>query len=114
MPTLEEVLDLRRRAFGASMGLVEKKGQDYAGAKSSTGDTLFNIRLSYIVGLVETPAASALVRAGDKFIRLVNLIGKAGATAATDEKVWDTLLDVHNYLDYAYALWVEAELEEKK
>jgi len=110
MPTIEQVYEWRKKAFEESMAIIAKKGHDYNRMKQPTDDTLFNIRVSYLLGVVRTPAASALVRLGDKIMRLISLIAEdAQEPANADERVWDTVLDAHNYLDYAFILWLERE-----
>ncbi len=110
MPTLEAVLAIRRKAFEESLAIVEKKGADYNRDKQLSGDTLFNLKVAAVLGIVETPAQSVLVRLGDKFMRLISLTKTRGREAAVkNESVWDTILDAHNYLDYLYLLWTESE-----
>lgn len=108
MPTLEEVRAMRKKAFDDSMALVERKGADYNRDQQLAGDTLFNLRVCAILGAVETPAQGVLVRLTDKLMRLISLTKTAGREAAVkEESVYDTVLDVHNYVDYLFVLWSE-------
>lgn len=105
MPTLEEVQAIRKKAFDESYILVAKKGRDYNREKQLTGDTLFNLRVAHLLGIVDSPMRSVLVRLSDKFQRLISL--STSPDVAENESIWDTILDIHNYTDYVYALWLE-------
>src|SRR5439155_332488 len=115
MPTLEAVLAIRKKAYDDSLALVARKGADYNRDQQMTGDTLFNLKVAAVLGIVDTPAQSVLVRLGDKFMRLISLTKSTGRKAAVkSESVWDTVLDIHNYVDYLYLLWKETESEQSE
>jgi hypothetical protein len=109
MPSLDEVIAFRRTMFEKSMALVEKKGADYNRDQQQSGDTLFNLRVASILGIVPTPAASVLVRLGDKFMRLISLTKEPGRSPqCLDESLLDTIADIHNYADYLALLHRES------
>lgn len=107
MPTLEQVLNFRAEMFKESMELIEKKGADYNRSQQLSGDTLFNLRVAELLGIVETAERGILVRLSDKFMRLISLMQPGIEAAVRDESVRDTVRDVHNYIDYALLLWEE-------
>lgn len=98
--TLEEVTAFRKSMFDKSMSLVQKKGADYNRDKQQQGDTLFNIRVAEVLGIVPTAERGILVRLSDKFMRLISLVHPDRDPAVTDESVLDTVADIHNYVDY--------------
>lgn len=99
MLSVEDVIAVRDEMYARSVDLIKKKGQDYNSQVSR--DTLFNLRVAAILGVVDSPERGILVRLSDKFCRLISLI-------ATDkpnfESFEDTVLDIHNYIDYIVAL----------
>lgn len=104
--TLEEVLAFREEMYKRSRALVEKKGHDYNRAQQDGGDTLFNLRVCELLGVVDTAERGVLVRLSDKFMRLVSLTAEAGVDArVSDESVLDTVADIHNYADYLALMW---------
>jgi hypothetical protein len=107
MPSLQEVKDFRQRMFDESMALVDKKGSDYNRQQQLDGDTLFNLRVAELLGIVATAERGILVRLSDKFMRLISLMQPGVEAAVSDESVRDTVRDVHNYIDYALLLWEE-------
>lgn len=86
--------------FEKSTALVQKKGADYNRDKQQEGDTLFNLRVAELMGIVPTAERGILVRLMDKMMRLVSLVHPDRDPAVTDESVLDTVADVHNYVDY--------------
>lgn len=107
MPALEEVKAFRERMFADSMALVEKKGADYNRDQQLSGDTLFNLRVAELLGIVPTAERGILVRLSDKFMRLISLMAPGREPAVIGESVRDTVKDIHNYVDYALMLWEE-------
>ena len=94
--------------FEESLALVEKKGADYNRDQQQTGDTLFNLRVAAILGIVPNPTSSVLVRLTDKLMRLISLTkDPQRSLAVKDESVLDTVRDVHNYVDYLALLYLE-------
>lgn len=98
--TLDEVKAFRQEMYDRSMGLVQKKGADYNRDQQGAGDTLFNIRVCEMLGVVPTAERGILVRLSDKLMRLISLVHPDRVPANTDESVMDTVADVHNYVDY--------------
>ena len=110
--SLDQILEFRRSLYERSMRLVRQKGSDYNRQQQQDGDTLFNLRTAVILGIVETETQSVLVRLLDKMMRMISLCKDPQAVAAVkDESVLDTIADVHNYVDYLGAFWLEARGE---
>ena len=110
MVDLDTVLKVRSDLFNHSMSLVAKKGADYNREQQIEGDTLFNLRVCQILGIVPHPTAGVLVRLSDKFMRLISLTKDPSVDAAVKaESVIDTVADVHNYVDMLLCLWLEAK-----
>lgn len=107
MPTITEVKAFRSRMFEESMALIDRKGHDYNRAQQLAGDTLFNLKVAEILGIVPTAERGILVRLSDKFMRLISLMTPGVDPANTSESVRDTVRDIHNYVDYALQLWEE-------
>lgn len=103
--TLEEVIAHRRQVFDESTALIAKKGADYNRDQQKDGDTLFNLRVAALLGIVETPEQGILTRMSDKFMRLISLMKPGREPENRDEPVRSTVHDLHNYLDYALLLW---------
>lgn len=80
-----ETLESFKKLQKESLELFEKKNTDYGNAYSKHG----------VIGL--------LVRIGDKISRMQN-ITKTGITLVEDEKLRDTLIDLHNYSALAILL----------
>ena len=98
--SLDEVTGFKQKMFERTMALVAKKGSDYNRDQQQAGDTLFNIRVCELMGIVPTAERGILVRLSDKFMRLVSLVHPDREPANTDESVLDTISDIHNYIDY--------------
>lgn len=98
--TLEDVTAFRKTMFDKSMELVNRKGADYNRDQQSQGDTLFNIRVCELLGVVPTAERGILVRLSDKLMRLISLVHPDRLPANADESVMDTIADIHNYVDY--------------
>lgn len=96
------------------MALIDKKGADYNREQQLSGDTLFNLRVSEILGIVPTAERGILVRLSDKFMRLISLMQPGVEAAVRDESVRDTVKDIHNYADYALQLWEERRAATKQ
>lgn len=111
MPSLEAVVEFRKKMFAESMALIEKKGHDYNREQQLKGDTLFNLRVAEILGIVPTAERGILVRLSDKFMRLISLMSPGVEAQVSDESVRGTVHDFHNYLDYALQLWEERRAE---
>jgi hypothetical protein len=107
MPSLEMVKKFRNDMFDSSMALIEQKGADYNRDQQLSGDTLFNLKVAAILGIVPTAERGILVRLSDKFMRLISLMQPGVIPAVHNESLHDTVRDIHNYLDYALLLWEE-------
>jgi hypothetical protein len=107
MPTLDAVKAFRREMFESSMALIEQKGHDYNRQQQLDEDTLFNLKVAEVLGIVPTAERGILVRLSDKMMRLISLMSPGEEAAVKNESVRDTVRDFHNYLDYALMLWEE-------
>lgn len=107
MPSLDEVTTFRAKMFDKSMALVKSKGADYNRAQQEQGDTLFNMRVCAILGIVDTPEVGILVRLSDKLMRLCSLAKPGIEPAVKDESLLDTIADIHNYVDYLGLLYTQ-------
>lgn len=105
--SLEEVKKFRQRMFEESMDLVQRKGADYNRDQQVRGDTLFNLRVAEILGVVPTVERGILVRLLDKMMRLISLTQPGVEPEVGDESVLDTVKDVHNYVDYLALEWLK-------
>lgn len=107
MPTLDRVIEHRKDLFNESMALIERKGHDYNRQQQNDGDTLFNLKVAELLGIVPTAERGILVRLSDKFMRLISLMQPGVDPSVKGESVRDTVRDIHNYVDYALLLWEE-------
>ena len=103
--SLEEVVKFRQEMYESSMALVTKKGQDYCRDAHETGDTLFNLRVSELLGITPSTEEGILVRLSDKFMRLISLTKPGREAMVKEESVLDTIRDIHNYTDYLGLIW---------
>src|SRR3990167_4142155 len=78
--------------FAKCLEIAKRKNNDYAGEK--TIDPFANFRASEILSGVRVERG-ILVRMGDKFKRVSNLLGQDNAVK--DESIQDTLNDIINY-----------------
>lgn len=107
MPSLDEVLKFREEMYKESSDLIKKKGHDYNRQQQNDGNTLFNLQVAEILGIVETAERGILVRLSDKFMRLISLMTPGVEAQVSGESVRDTVKDIHNYSDFALQLWEE-------
>lgn len=98
--SLEELLEYRKERFEKSCSLVSKKGADYNRKQQKEGDTLFNLKICELIGIVPTAERGILVRVSDKFMRLISLVDINEVNAVKNESFEDTIDDIHNYIDY--------------
>lgn len=105
MPSLEEVKKYRVEMFETSMALIDKKGADYNRDQQQSGDTLFNLKVCEVLGIVPSTEEGILVRLSDKLMRLISLTKPGREAAVKDESVEDTIRDIHNYTDYLGLIW---------
>jgi len=97
MISLKEVLAYRKAMFKKSYDIVEKKGHDYNKKQQLSGDTLFNLRVCELLGIVPRAEVGILVRLSDKFMRMISL---ENTDNVNEESFEDTVADIHNYIDY--------------
>jgi hypothetical protein len=112
MPTLDRVLEFRQQMFDHSRDLVAQKGHDYNHQQQYDGDTLFNLKVCELMGITKTAEEGILVRLSDKFMRLISLTRPGVAAEVKEETVLDTILDIHNYVDYLGLMWWERHHDE--
>jgi len=91
--------------FEESMAIIEQKGHDYNRQQQHDGDTLFNLKVAEVLGIVLTAERGILVRLSDKFMRLISLMTPGVEAKVRGESVRDTVRDIHNYADYCLMLW---------
>lgn len=108
--SLEKVLAAQSALFKKAQELVARKGNDYNGLQQESGDTLFNMRVSSLLGITTSPVQGVLVRLSDKFMRLASLTRLGAKRQVTGESIEDTIIDAINYLTYL-KLFLEEEAE---
>lgn len=111
--TLDEVFAFREWMYAKSRSIIEKKGHDYNRTQQLEGDTLFNLRVCSLLGIVDTTEQGILVRLSDKFMRLASLTAPHVEPANKDESVMDTIADIHNYVDYLGLIWHQRQERER-
>lgn len=95
---IDEYLKIKDEVYQKARALSVSKGEDYSGKE----DTLKNLKLAELMGLCSAEAG-ILVRLSDKLMRLVGFVHN-GNFSVQDEKLLDTVVDVHNYIDLFYAV----------
>lgn len=108
MLTQKEALELQELLYKDSLEIMLKKRKDYSGDIDPFG----NLRLAAPLAGVE-PWRGVLVRLGDKFSRLRNILDRDGAMYVQDEMLWDVFCDIINYTCILAGLCAE-ELNDKK
>lgn len=109
--SLEDVLKFRAERYEKSTALIRKKGADYNRDQQENGDTLFNLRVCELLGIVPSTEEGILVRLSDKLMRLVSLTKPGREAEIKDESVLDTIDDIHNYIDYLGITWLQRKME---
>lgn len=107
MPSLQAVLEFSDQMWASARSIIEKKGADYNRDQQNTGNTLFNLEVCEILGIVPSTEEGILVRLSDKFMRLISLTKPGREAAVKDESVLDTIRDMQNYLNYLGMIWLE-------
>lgn len=107
MPSLDEVKAYRQKMYEKSSALIDKKGADYNRDQQEAGDTLFNLTVCELLGIVPSTEEGILVRLSDKLMRLISLTKPGREAQVKDETVEDTIADIHNYVDYLGLKWLE-------
>jgi len=106
MLSKEQVLKRQSEIFQNCQRLVEQKGSDYNRQQQNSGDTLFNLRVAYMLGVVDSPAKSVMIRILDKVMRMVSLTDHDAVIK--QESIQDTVEDIINYSTY----WLQFKEEE--
>lgn len=108
MITLKQVYKKQKYLFDKATSLVSKKGSDYNRKQQNEGDTLFNLRVCRLLGIVEHDTQGVMVRLSDKFMRLASLTTNPKENPqVVDEKIEDTIIDIWNYTSYLLLLYEE-------
>lgn len=109
MPSLQLVQETHRQLCKEALDLVGKKGADYNRKQQLEGDTLFNLKVAALLGIVQSAEGSVLVRVTDKLMRLISLTSpkELQKPEVEDEKIRDTIVDMINYLVYIFVLYDE-------
>jgi len=116
MPTLEHVLKVHKEMCDEARSIIEIKGHDYNREQQLTGNTLFNLTVCCLLGVVKTVTQGILVRLSDKMMRLISLTKDPTVQAEVKyESIRDTVKDMINYLVYLYIVYLEerADVKEK-
>ena len=98
MISLAQVMKKHKFLCDESRKLIAIKGHDYNFVQQKHGDTLFNLRVGALLGVVDTPATGVLNRVGDKYMRLISL--NKVPPKLKEEQIEDTVEDMINYLVY--------------
>jgi len=114
MPTLEHVLRIHSQICLEARSIIEKKGHDYNREQQLTGNTLFNLTVCCLLGVVKTVTQGILVRLSDKMMRLISLTKDPTVQAEVEEEsIRDTVKDMINYLVYLYIVYLEERTDDK-
>ncbi len=110
MSTLDEVIKIHKELCDEARAIIETKGHDYNRTQQNDGDTLFNLKVACILGVVDSNTQSVLVRLSDKMMRLISLTKDPTISASVkDESVKDTIEDMINYATYLYVMYKESK-----
>lgn len=108
MATLEHVIKIHKELCDEARAIIEKKGHDYNRQQQHTGESLFNLKVAKLLGIVDTDTQSILVRMSDKMMRLISLTKDPSVVASVkDESIRDTIRDLINYSSYLYIVYLE-------
>jgi hypothetical protein len=105
----EDLIKMRKRLNHRADALLLAKGNDYNSQQQEEGDTLFNLRVCALLGIVPSAVDGILVRMSDKLCRLVSLTRPGAVQKVSDESLEDTVVDLRNYADYVLAMIREAK-----
>ena len=110
--TTPDFLDLLHKLDDKRIDVMEKKRHDYA-----TEDALSNFkRMATICSTlkvdVKTPFGAAMFLMLLKIDRWNNLV--SSCKSPKNESVEDTVMDLHNYIDLAHAIYVETKAADDK
>jgi len=104
-------MKLREEIWRESTSLVEKKGHDYNKIQQNAGDTLFNLRVPHLLGIVSSPTKTCLTHISEKLMRLCSLDDEDPKVKG--ESIKDTVEDLINYTTYFYAFHEEKKKNRK-
>ena len=108
MSKLEDVIKLHEQLCGEARDIISKKGADYNRSQQLNGDTLFNLKVAKLLGVIDNATQGILVRLSDKMMRLSSLCKDPNANPEVkDESIKDTIEDSINYLVYLYIVYQE-------
>jgi hypothetical protein len=114
LPTLDQVREAHANLCFEALQLVSRKGMDYNRYQQEV-DTLFNVKATELLGVVDHATQGVLVRLTDKFMRLISLTKDPLQNPENkDESVKDTVKDSINYLIYLYCLYKETREEKSE
>ena len=99
----EALIKMRQRLNLRADELLVNKGNDYNSQQQQEGDTLFNLRVCELTGIVPSAVDGILVRMSDKMQRLISLTRPGTIQKVKDESIEDTVVDLRNYADYLLA-----------
>jgi hypothetical protein len=105
----EDLIKMRARLNQRADALLLAKGSDYNSQQQEAGDTLFNLRVCALLGIVPSAVDGILVRMSDKLCRLISLTRPGVVQKVPDESLEDTVVDLRNYADYVLAMIREAK-----
>jgi len=105
MTSLEEVIRIREKIWKDASALVATKGHDYNNKQQLAGDTLFNLRVPYVLGITDSLLDHVLGLMCNKLMRLGSL--KGADPAVKGESFRDTILDLVNYATYLEIFYEE-------
>ena len=101
--SLDELLASREKLFKYGNELIRSKGHDYNHKQQQSGDTIYNMRLTQLMGITDTIERGIMVRLSDKLMRLVSLLD----TEPKHESVKDTCVDIINYTSILYTVYAK-------
>ena len=108
MSKLEDVIKMHEELCGEARSIISKKGADYNRSQQLSGDTLFNLKVAKLLGVIDYATQGILVRLSDKMMRLSSLCKDPNANPEVlDESIKDTIKDMINYVCYLYIVYKE-------
>ena len=108
MATLEQVTVIHKTLCDEARAIIETKGHDYNRLQQKTGETLFNLKVPKMLGIVDSNTQTVLALMSNKMMRLTSLTRDPKVTASIkDETVRDTIKDLINYASYLYIMYLE-------
>lgn len=108
MATLEHVIKIHKELCDEARAIIETKGHDYNRQQQNTGETLFNLKVPKLLGIVDSNTQPILALMSNKMMRLISLTRDPSVTASVkDETIRDTIKDLINYSSYLYIVYLE-------